>query len=47
MSPFLDRERAPKLVLTLSKPADNVLHDDDRTVDDKAKVHRAETHQVS
>ena len=40
-------ERAAKLVLPLSKLADDVLHDDDRAIDDQAEVHRAETHQVA
>ena len=47
MRSFLDRERASKLVLPLAKSADDVLHDNDRAVDDKAEVHRTEAHQVS
>ena len=47
MSAFLGGERAAKLVLPLSKLADDVLHDDDRAIDDEAEVDRAETHQVS
>ena len=47
MRSFLDRERASKIVLPFSEPADDVFHDDDRAIDDKAEVHRAEAHQVA
>ena len=39
-------QQATELVLSLAEPAQAVLHDDDRAIDDQAEVQRAQAHQI-
>ena len=47
LRPFLDRERATKLVLPHAELAHDIFHDDDRAINDEAEINRAETHQIA
>ena len=44
---FVAGEGAPKLVLSIAKPAHDVFHDDDRAINDESKINRAQAHQVA